>query len=231
MYFKNLNKSFLRGFSSPLSLFQQKRKRREDVVWHIIYIFYCSPKGDKPKDHQNSASMYGTNHCRLEHVRAEAFSTCWSQKSQNNSRHLTSFHNLQGISQNTWIKRKKKKASAALSSRRKERLEVVLCFSTLFSVQAPESRAQYEMSSGKVACKKYAGATSRQQKAQLSAGDIKSLTCSHISLQQLFHLLINKFPTPKMPGSPKLKSNCLAPISDYLREVECHPPLTLAAMQ
>lgn len=87
------------------------------------------------------------------------------------------------------------------------------------------------MSSGKVACKKYAGATSRQQKAQLSAGDIKSLTCSHISLQQLFHLLINKFPTPTMPRSPKLKSNCLAPISDYLREVECHPPLTLAAMQ
>lgn len=128
-------------------------------------------------------------------------------------------------------KEEKKKPQLLSAAEEKKGLKLSCVFSTLFSVQAPESRAQYEMSSGKVACKKYAGATSRQQKAQLSAGDIKSLTCSHISLQQLFHLLINKFPTPTMPRSPKLKSNCLAPISDYLREVECHPPLTLAAMQ
>lgn len=128
MYFNNLNKSFLRGFSSPLSMFQQKRKRREDVVWHIIYIFYCSPKGDKPKDHQNSASMYGTNHCRLEHVHAEAFSTCRSQKSRSNSRHLTSFHNLQGISQNIRINREKKKPQLLSAAKEKQGLKLSCVF-------------------------------------------------------------------------------------------------------
>lgn len=64
----------------------------------ILFTFYYSPKGHKLKDHQNSASMHGMNHCRLQHVHADSFSPHWNQKGQNNLRHLTS-QNSQDIPQ------------------------------------------------------------------------------------------------------------------------------------
>lgn len=68
----------------PLSTSQQQGRRQEDVAWHIIYIFHCSPKGEKPKAHQNSASMHGMNHCSLQHVRAVASSPHCNHKRQHN---------------------------------------------------------------------------------------------------------------------------------------------------
>lgn len=114
IHFKDLNKSFIRDLPCPSFLPVAGRCG----LTYYLCIFY-SPKGDKTKDHQNSASIYGTNHCRLQHRHASAFSPHWRQERQNHSRHPIPFHNLGDISQNIGISREAPQLPTATKEEKK----------------------------------------------------------------------------------------------------------------
>lgn len=156
-----LSKSFL-------SIFQWQGRRQEDVAWHNLHISLQSQRRQRPP----KFSEYAWHEPLQTSTR-----TCWCIQSSMKSdfRHLTSSHNLQDISQNIGISREKPQL---LPVTRKEKKGLKLAYIYLPCSQFKQQKLEHSMkwAALKLLKKNYAGATSRQQTPDFSAGDIKSLT-------------------------------------------------------